>query len=66
MREKVTSPNEGEGGRTAARRFDAAQADFAKTGKAAAAGKAAKKALEGPYKRELRKAESAAKSRAKH
>lgn len=49
--------NEGEGNRTAARRFNEAERKFVEEGKVAAKAKEAKEALEGPEADELRRAE---------
>jgi hypothetical protein len=53
--------NEGEGSRTAARRYDRATTEFAQSGKVPAAAAAARRAIEGPEGEELRKAEEDAK-----
>ncbi|MBV8593479.1 MAG: hypothetical protein JOZ27_04160 [Caulobacteraceae bacterium] len=49
-------PMQGEGAYDAARKYDAEQAAFAKSGKAEAGGKAAKDALDGPEGAELERA----------
>ena len=63
---QTTSPqNEGEGNQREAKRFNDAQAKFAKSGKVPAAAKDAKEALEGPERRALEEAENAGRSHAK-
>lgn len=52
-----TQRNEGEGNRTAAREYNQAQRDFARSGKVEESGKAARKAVEGVEADELRDAE---------
>ena len=52
-----TQRNEGEGNRTAAREYNDAQHDFARSGKVAEKAKAARKAAEGVEADELRDAE---------
>ncbi len=59
---KTTQRNEGEGNRTAARRYNDAQQRFAKSGKVEKQAREAEKALEGEERAELEKAESAGKS----
>ena len=49
--------NEGEGNKTAAREFNAAQTAFAKSGKVEPAAKAAEKSMSGPEAESLKKAE---------
>lgn len=49
--------NEGEGNRTAARAYNTATTAFAKSGQVKPAAEAAKKSLEGPEGKELKKAE---------
>ena len=56
--------NEGEGSRTAARRYNSAQQEFIHEGKVDAAAEAAKEALEGPEADELKRAEEEGKRRA--
>lgn len=60
-----TDRNEGEGNRTAARVYNEAQEDFAKSGKAEPAARDAANALSGPEAEELRRAEEAAKRRSR-
>jgi hypothetical protein len=55
-------PNEGEGNRTAARRYDTATVDYIASGRSEAAAKAAAAALDGPEADELRAAESVGKA----
>ena len=50
--------NEGEGNKTAARRYDAAQEAYVASGKSEAAAQAAKEALDGPEGDALRQAEA--------
>jgi hypothetical protein len=52
-----SSANEGEGNRSAARRFNEAQHKFVADGKVAAKAKEAEKAIAGPEGEELRRAE---------
>ena len=52
-----TQRNEGEGNRTAAREYNQAQRDFARSGKVGESAKAARKAVEGAEADELRDAE---------
>ena len=54
--------NEGEGNKTAARHYNEAQADFAKSGKVEDKAREALEAVEGPEGKELEKAEAAGKS----
>jgi hypothetical protein len=51
--------NQGEGNHEAARRYDKAQAEFAKSGKVEAAAKAAEDALDGPEGEALEAARAA-------
>ncbi|HEY5105755.1 MAG TPA: hypothetical protein VII73_03160 [Caulobacteraceae bacterium] len=53
-------PMQGEGDHASARKFDKEQSQFAASGKVDAAGKAAKKALEGPEGADLEAARAAA------
>jgi hypothetical protein len=55
--EKDGQPNEGEGNRTAARRFNEAQQGFARSGKVEEKAKAAERAVEGKEGDALREAE---------
>jgi hypothetical protein len=57
--------NEGEGNRSAAKRYNEEQKAFVKSGKVDAAAKAAKAATEGPEATELKKAEDKGKSHAR-
>jgi hypothetical protein len=59
MADKKRNPqrNEGEGNRTAAREYNQAQRDFARSGKVKESAKAARKAVEGVEADELRDAE---------
>ena len=50
--------NEGEGNYTAARQFDRAQSDFAKSGKVEQGARDAARAVDGPEGEALRKAEA--------
>ena len=54
--------NEGEGNKTAARRYDAAQEAYVASGKSEAAAQAAKEAYDGPEGNSLRAAEEAARA----
>jgi len=56
--------NEGEGNKTAARRYDDATEKFVESGKVDEAAREAKKAIDGPEGEELRRAEKEAKGRA--
>lgn len=56
--------NEGEGSRTAARRYNEATEKYARSGKPAKAAEKAEKALAGPEGKELRKAEREGKKHA--
>jgi hypothetical protein len=56
--------NEGEGNRTAARRYDEAATRHARSGKAGRQAREAKEALDGPEGEELRRAEEEGRSRA--
>lgn len=53
--------NEGEGNHTAARQYDKAQTDFAKSGKVEPAARDAARAVDGPEGEALREAEQAGK-----
>lgn len=53
----TSQPNEGEGNRTAAREYNQAQQDFARSGKVQEKAKEARKAVEGVEADELRDAE---------
>ncbi len=57
-------PNEGEGNRTAARRYNKATEEYVKSGRSEHAAKEAENALEGPEADELREAEEEGKSHA--
>ena len=56
--------NEGEGSRSAARRYDASVREFVESGKVDEAAKKAEEALEGPEAEELKKAEEEGKKHA--
>jgi hypothetical protein len=56
--EDPSSPNEGEGNRTAARAYNEATRSFVKSGKVSAASESAAHAVEGPEAEELRRAEA--------
>ncbi|HWG80234.1 MAG TPA: hypothetical protein VN681_10695 [Stellaceae bacterium] len=53
----TSQPNEGEGNRTAAREYNQAQQDFARSGKVQEKAKEARKAVDGAEADELRDAE---------
>lgn len=57
--------NEGEGNKTAARHYNQATTEFAKSGKAESGAEAAKKAVSGPERTDLEAAEKIAKAHAK-
>ncbi len=57
--------NQGEGNIDAARRFDAAERKFVESGKVEKAASDALRAVEGPEKAELKKAEDAGRAHAK-
>jgi hypothetical protein len=59
------SEHQGEGNRDAARHYNAASEKFARSGKVESAAKDAEKALEGPEKDELKRAEKEGRSHAK-
>jgi hypothetical protein len=61
----MTQKNEGEGNKTAARRYNEATTDFAKSGQVEPAAQQAKKATEGKEGAELRKAETEGRDKAK-
>jgi hypothetical protein len=61
---KSADANEGEGNRTAARRYNRATEEYARSGRVEPAAKAAEKALEGPERAELERAEEAGKAKA--
>jgi hypothetical protein len=54
-------PNEGEGNRTAARRYNEAQRRFVRSGQVEEKAREAKKALEGSEQREMERAEAVGK-----
>jgi len=56
-------PNEGEGSKSAARNYDAATEQYAKSGRVPKAAEEAKRALEGPEADDLRRAEEKGKSK---
>lgn len=51
-------PNEGEGNRTAARAYNSATENFAKSGKVEQKAKEARRAVEGPERKDLERAEA--------
>jgi hypothetical protein len=57
----ISQKNEGEGNRTAARRYDRAVEETVKSGTVPAKARAAARALDGPEGKELRRAEAQAK-----
>ncbi len=57
--------NEGEGNRTAARVYNRATKEFARSGKVEEQAKRAEQAIEGPQKVELERAEQAGKSKSR-
>jgi hypothetical protein len=57
-------PNEGEGNKTAARRYNQATENYGKSGRVESAAAAAKEALDGPEGAELEEAEEFAKKKA--
>jgi len=61
----MTQKNEGEGNKTAARHYNDATTDFAKSGKVEPKAQEAKKAIEGKEGTALRKAEDEARNHAK-
>jgi hypothetical protein len=61
-RKKPGQANEGEGNKTAARHYNEAQADFAKSGKVAGKAREARDAIDGAEGRELDKAAAEGKS----
>ncbi len=58
-------PNEGEGSRSAARKFNKEQQSFVRSGKVDKKAEDAKKAVEGPEAKELEKAEAEGRSHSK-
>ncbi|HEV7372874.1 hypothetical protein [Arenibaculum sp.] len=64
MTEERDQKNEGEGNRTAARNYDQAATDHARSGKAGEQAREAKEALDGPEGEELRRAEEKGRSHA--
>jgi hypothetical protein len=62
---QTTEPNEGEGNRTAARRYEAATEKFVREGKVDGAAERAKEAVEGEERSELESAEQTGKARRK-
>lgn len=64
MAEQKNQANEGEGNRTAARRYNEGASEHAKSGKVADEAKAARDAFEGAEGDELRRAEEAGRKRA--
>jgi hypothetical protein len=61
---KPRDPNEGEGNRTAARRYNRATEEYGRSGHVDEAARAAKKALDGPEREELERAEREARAKA--
>jgi hypothetical protein len=57
--------NEGEGNRTAARKFNKESREFAQSGKVDAAAEEAKEAVQGPEREELKEAEAKGRARAR-
>ena len=57
--------NEGEGNRTAARVYNRATEEFARSGKVEEQAKRAEQAIEGPQRAELQRAEEAGKSKSR-
>ena len=57
--------NEGEGNRTAARVYNRATKEFARSGKVEEQAKRAEQAIEGPQKADLERAEQAGKSKSR-
>jgi hypothetical protein len=55
---KTSQPNEGEGNRTAARKFDEDERRFVKSGKVEEKAREAAKALDGDERKELERAEA--------
>lgn len=53
-----TQRNEGEGNRTAARRYNAAQQRFVRSGKVEESARAAERAIEGKERKDLERAEA--------
>ena len=64
-RERGKSPNEGEGNRTAAKQYNEATREFVKSGKVDEQAEAARRAIEGPERAELERAEQAGRDRMK-
>jgi hypothetical protein len=60
---KNAGANEGEGNKTAARRYNRATVEYGQSGRVERAAKAAEKALEGPERAELERAEQVGKSK---
>lgn len=65
MADDATKRNEGEGSRTAARKFNKDENEFAKSGKVDKAAEDAKKAVEGTEGDKLREAEKEGRAHAK-
>ncbi|MQA64712.1 MAG: hypothetical protein GEU76_02245 [Alphaproteobacteria bacterium] len=63
--QRSTGQNEGEGNRTAARKFNKQAREFAKSGKVDAAAEKAKEALQGPEREELKEAEAKGREQAR-
>jgi len=63
--QKSSGRNEGEGSRTAARKFNKQAREFAESGKVNAAAEKAKEAIQGPERDELKEAEAKGQERAR-
>ena len=61
----MTQRNEGEGNKSAARRYNQASQQFARSGRVRKQAAAARKAIDGPENKDLRKAEAIGRSHAK-
>lgn len=64
--QEQTQQNEGEGNKTAARRYNQDQQEFAKSGQVESAAEQARRALDGKEGEELKKAEEEGRSRARN
>ncbi len=62
LKQRPRGQNEGEGNRSAAAAYDNSQTEFARSGDVTGQANAAKKAMEGPEREEMQKAERAGKS----
>ena len=65
-RQPAGQKNEGEGNKTAAREYNKAQQEFVQSGKVDKAAEEARKAVDGPQRDELKKAEDKGLKHAKH